>query len=70
MGGIGTQYSEARRSSLILVPDFDNIFAGGVSDISDVLNPILESIRGICEDAAKAPNELVVKQTIKNFSRT
>jgi hypothetical protein len=30
MGRIGTQYSEARRNSLILLPDFDNLFAGGV----------------------------------------
>jgi len=67
MGRIGTQYSEARRGSLILLPDFDNLFAG-VSDISDVLNPIHESIRVICEDAAKAPNELVVKQTIKTLA--
>lgn len=29
MGRIGTQYSEARRNSLILLPDFDNLFAGG-----------------------------------------
>jgi hypothetical protein len=60
MGRIGTQYSEARRNSLILLPDFDNIFAGGVSDINEVLNPIYESTRVICEDAAKSSNELVV----------
>ena len=65
MGKIGMQYSEARRNSLILLPDFDNLFAGGVSDISHVLNPIYESIRVICEDAAKASNELVVKQGIQ-----
>jgi hypothetical protein len=68
MGRIGTQYSEARRNSLILLPDFDNLFAGGVSDISDVLNPIYENIRVICEDAAKAPNELVVKQGIQTLA--
>ena len=68
MGRIGTQYSEARRNSLILLPDFDNLFAGGASDISDVLNPIYESIRVICEDAAKAPNELIVKQGIQTLA--
>jgi len=68
MGRIGTQYSEARRKSLILLPDFDNLFAGGVSDISDVLNPIYESIRVICEDSAQAPNELVVKQGIQTLA--
>ena len=62
---IGIQYSETRRSSLILLPNWSNFFAGGVSDISDVLNPIYESIRVICDDAAKASNELVVRQGIQ-----
>jgi len=65
MGGIGTRYSEARRSSLILLPDFDNIFAGGVSDINDVLNPIYECVRVICEDAAKSSNELVARHCMQ-----
>jgi hypothetical protein len=39
-----------------------------VSDISEVLNPIYESIRVICEDAAKAPNELVVRQGIRTLA--
>jgi hypothetical protein len=68
LGKIGMQYSGARRSSLILLPDFDNLFAGGVSDINEVLNPIYESIRVICEDAAKAPNELVVRQGIRTLA--
>jgi hypothetical protein len=68
MGRIGTQYSETRRNSLILLPDFDNLFAGGVSDINDVLSPIYDSIRVICEDAAKAPNELVVRQCIRTLT--
>jgi death-on-curing family protein len=65
MGWIGTQYSEARRNSLILVPDFDNLFAGGVSDINEVLNPIYESVRVICEDAAKSSNEIVVRHCVQ-----
>ena len=64
MSNIGTQYSETRRNSVLLIPDFDNLFAGGISDISDVLNPIYERIRVICEDAAKSSNELVVKHCI------
>jgi hypothetical protein len=68
MGRIGKQYSEARRSSLILLPDFDTVLAGGVSDISEVLNPIHESIKGICEDAAKAPNELVMTQIMNTLA--
>jgi hypothetical protein len=67
MGTIGQQYAEARRSSLILLPDWDNLFAGGVSDIGDVLNPIYESIRVICEDAAKAPNELIVRHCMQTL---
>ena len=54
MGMIGRQYADARRSSLILVPDSTFPLAGGLSDIQDVLNPIYENIRVICEDAAKA----------------
>jgi hypothetical protein len=68
MGRIGTQYSESRRNSIALRPDFDNLFAGGVSDISDVLNPIYESFRVVCEDAAKAPNELVVRHCIQTLA--
>ena len=67
MGTIGQQYADARRSSLILLPDWDNLFAGGVSDIGDVLNPIYESIRVICEDAAKAPNELIVRHCMQTL---
>jgi hypothetical protein len=68
MGKIGMQYSEARRNSLILRPDFDSLFVGGVSDISHVLDPIYDSIHVICEDAAKASNELVVKQGIQTVA--
>ena len=69
MGRIGMQYSEARRDSLVLVPDLDNLFVGGVSDISEVLNPIYEGIRVICEDATKASNELIVKHGIETLAR-
>jgi hypothetical protein len=69
MGRIGTQYSEARRNSLILLPDFDNIFTGGVSDINEeVLNPIYEFTRLICEDAAKSSNELVATHCIQTMA--
>ena len=68
MGRIGTQYSDARRNSLVLLPDLDHPLAGAVSDISEVLNAIYESIRVICEDAAKAPNELVLRQGIQTLA--
>jgi hypothetical protein len=67
MGMIGEQYTDTRTSSLILMPDWDNPFAGGVSDISEVLNPILESIRAICQDASTAPNELVARHCIRTL---
>ena len=57
MGSIGRRYSEARRNSLILLPDFSNPLAGGVSDVSDVLDPIYDYFGVICEDAAKSSNE-------------
>jgi len=67
MQTIGTEYADARRSSLILMPDWDNILAGGTSDISRVLNPIYESVRLICQHAAKEENELVVCHCIRTF---
>jgi hypothetical protein len=68
MGRIGTQYSEARRDSLVLlVPDLPSLFAGGVSDINEVLNPIYDSIHVICEDAANSSNELVVRHCIQTM---
>ncbi len=62
---IGRHYSEARRDSLILLPDFSNLLAGGVSDVSEVLDPIYEYIRLISEDAGKSSNEAVVKHCIQ-----
>jgi hypothetical protein len=67
MGMIGEQYTDTRTSSLILMPDLDNPFVGGVSDISEGLNPILESIRAICQDASTAPNELVARHCIRTL---
>ena len=68
MGNIGRQYSEARRDSLILLPDFNNLLGGGVSDVSEVLDPTYECIRLISEDAAKSSNETVVKHCIQTLS--
>jgi hypothetical protein len=67
MQTIGTQYADARRTSLVLLPDWNNLFAGGTSDISKVLNPISESIRVICQHAAKEANELIVSHCIQTF---
>jgi hypothetical protein len=67
MRTISAQYIDARRTSVVLVPDWNNLFAGGSSDISQVLEPIHESIRVICQRAAKGENELVVRQCIQTL---
>ena len=61
MADIGEKYAEARRDSMFLMPDFTAGMPIGVSDIANVLNPIYESIKRICEDAAKQSNEAVVQ---------
>ncbi|MGB7097990.1 MAG: hypothetical protein WBD95_04370 [Xanthobacteraceae bacterium] len=68
MGSVGRQYSEARRNSLILLPDFSNLLVGGVSDVSEVLDPTYEYIRSISEDAAKSTNESVVKHCVQTIA--
>jgi hypothetical protein len=61
MADIGEKYAEARRDSMFLLPDFTAGMPIGVSDIGNVLNPIYESIKRICEDAVKQSNEAVVQ---------
>ena len=61
MAEIGRSYAEARRDSMLLLPDWSGGMPVEVSDIGDVLGPIYEKIRAICEDAAKHPNEAVVQ---------
>jgi hypothetical protein len=61
---IANQYADARRNSVVLVPDLSNLFAGGRSDISRVLEPVHENIRVICQHAAKEGNEIVVRHCI------
>jgi hypothetical protein len=61
MADIGEKYAEARRDSMFLLPDFTGGMPIGVSDIGNVLNPIYESIKRVCEDAAKQSNEAVVQ---------
>ena len=64
MAEIGKTYAEARRDSMLLQPDLSGGMPIGVSDIGDVLSPIYENIKAICEDAAKHPNEAVVQGCI------
>ncbi|BAR53370.1 hypothetical protein NK6_181 [Bradyrhizobium diazoefficiens] len=61
---IGGRYVEGRRDSVILHLDADNLFAGHLSDIEDVLNPIYESIQLIISDAIGSANERIVRNAI------
>ena len=62
MARIGEKYSDARRNSIFLRPDFSGGMPIGVSDIGVVLNPIYESIKRICEERwPKQSNEAVVQ---------
>lgn len=67
MQTVGERYVDARRTSIVLVPDWENLFAGGRSDISSVLAPIHENLRVICKQAAKHENELVVRHCIRTL---
>ena len=71
MAHIGEKYSDVRRDSIFLLPDFSGGMPIGVSDIGTVLDPIYESIKRICEDAAKQSNESVVQgcfETLGNMA--
>jgi hypothetical protein len=65
---IGTQYLEARKESVLLRFDPNFPFSGGVSEISDVLNPIYESVSLIAGDAIDAKNERVVTRCFQTFA--
>jgi hypothetical protein len=67
MGTIGKQYADVRRNSIVVTVDWDYPLSEGISDVSNVLNPIYESIRVICEDAAKSSNELIVTHCIRTL---
>jgi hypothetical protein len=61
MAEIAINYTEARRDSLVLKPDFTGIMPVGVGDIGDVINPVCEAIYNIVKDASKQSNEPVVQ---------
>lgn len=64
MAHIGEKYCDVRRNSMFLIPDFSGGMPTEISDIGTVLNPIYESIKRICEDAAKQANEAVVQECL------
>ena len=67
MAGIGIRYADLRKSSVVLVPDFGHGIPIDISDVEKVLNPIYESIKNACEDAARTPKEAVVIGCIKQL---
>jgi hypothetical protein len=66
---IGNDYCELRKKSVTLHIDPEFIFAGALSDISDVLNPVYESIQHIIDDAVAAKNEKIVQHSISTMGR-
>ena len=69
MADIGEKYSEARRDSMFLLPDFTGGLPISVSDIRNVLDPIHESIKRVCEDAVKQSNEAIVQGCLVALGR-
>jgi hypothetical protein len=65
MISIGSAYADARRDSLVLQPDFTALIPTLVSDVGKVLDPMYESLKDICDDAVKQPNEAVVIACIR-----
>jgi hypothetical protein len=66
---IATDYCELRKKSITLHLDPEFLFAGALSDISDVLNPVYESLQHIVDDAISAKNEKIVQHSISTMGR-
>lgn len=64
---IGLNYLEARKKSILLHVDPNFPFSGGMSEISNVLNPIYESISSIVTDATAEKNERIVTRCVNSF---
>lgn len=66
---VAAEYSDLRKKSVTLYVDPQFPFAGHLSDVSDVLDPIYESILHIIEDAIAAKNERIVLHSISSMGR-
>lgn len=69
MVSIGARYADSRRGSLVVTHDFSSLMPVPVSDIGQVLNPIYEGLKNICEVAAKHPSEAVVTACVRGFGQ-
>ena len=65
MASIGMNYADIRRDSLVLQADFTGPIPIPVSDVGNVLNPIYESLKNICEDGVKQSSETTVMACIR-----
>jgi hypothetical protein len=66
---IAFRYAELRKKSVTLHIDWEFPFAGALTDVSDVLDPIYESVLHIIDDAVAAKNERVVQSSIRAMGR-
>jgi hypothetical protein len=66
---IAFRYAELRKKSVTLYIDAEFPFAGALTDVSDVLNPIYESVLHIIDDAVAGKNERVVQSSIGAMGR-
>lgn len=65
MASIGIKYADSRRDSLVLRLDFSGPIPVPTSDINNVLTPIYEGIKNICDDAARQHSEAVVMSCLQ-----
>jgi hypothetical protein len=66
---IASRYAELRKKSVMLYIEPEFPFAGALTDVSDVLNPIYESVLHIIDDAVAGKNERVVQSSISAMGR-
>jgi hypothetical protein len=67
MVSIGIKYADSRRDSLVVLPDFSGPIPSPVSDVGNVLNPMYESLKDICEDAVRQTSEAVAIGCLEAF---
>jgi hypothetical protein len=65
LGEIGNRYADARKASIFIVPDMNYPFAGGQTEVSQLLDHIYDTILGISQHAAKLENERVVQRCVR-----
>jgi hypothetical protein len=67
MMSLGLRYAASRRDTMVLAVDFSGLMPLQVSDVSNVLSPIYESVHNICGDAVRHGNEAVAISCIRGL---